>query len=113
MIQNHAANEIAERFAALRGRFVGDLPSRLRMILRSLQQAGRDGADASDLERLFHTVAGTAATFGLTAVAALALEAEEVCAGGCADEPTRAYLAMVIADMERLSEGVAVRSDAA
>lgn len=60
-----------EKLAALRQRFALSLPGRLDAIEAAL------GGDASELERLFHTLAGTAGTFGFSVISALARLGEE------------------------------------
>jgi len=60
-----------EKLAALRQRFALSLTGRLDAIQAAL------GRDLSELERLFHTLAGTAGTFGFSAISALARRGEE------------------------------------
>ena len=65
----------------LKQRFVQTMPNRIAAIATTL--AGRFDAEPGvmgRLERQFHTLAGTAGTYGLNAVAATAFEGEEVCA---------------------------------
>jgi HPt (histidine-containing phosphotransfer) domain-containing protein len=65
----------------LKQRFVQTMPGRITAIATTL--AGRFDAEPGVMERLerqFHTLAGTAGTYGLNAVAATAFEGEEVCA---------------------------------
>jgi len=64
----------------LKQRFVQTMPTRIAVIASTL--AGRFDADSGVMDRLerqFHTLAGTAGTYGLNAVAATAFEGEEVC----------------------------------
>jgi diguanylate cyclase (GGDEF)-like protein len=60
-----------EKLAALRERFARSLAGRLDAIEAAV------AGDGSELERLFHTLAGTAGTFGFRAISALARLGEE------------------------------------
>ena len=65
----------------LKQRFVQTMPNRIAAIASTLE--GRFDAEPGVMDRLerqFHTLAGTAGTYGLNAVAATAFEGEEVCA---------------------------------
>lgn len=71
--------ELEKRLAELREGFRGDLTQRLDDIgaaWRVLQESGWSDENAETLERLAHSLAGAAATFGFTSVseAARALE---------------------------------------
>src|SRR5213075_137883 len=73
-----------EKIRALKHRFVQGLPARISAIDEALSRT-RDGRAASEIERSFHSLAGTAATYGLDTVAALAAEGEEICAATAFD----------------------------
>lgn len=83
-----------------RRHFVSELPVRVRAIVTELSRVAGGEGGLTDLERLFHTIAGTGSTFGLVAVASLAREAEEICSGHSLDDERAAYLRMVAADLE-------------
>ena len=70
-------NELTERFA-------GRLPDRITAMSRLLMHVDGETvepAPAAELERLLHSLAGTAGTFGFTSVASLASQGEALCAG--------------------------------
>ena len=65
-------NQSAEtKLAALRHRFEMSLPARLDAIEKALE------GDPYEIERLFHSLAGTAGTYGFSAISALARRGEE------------------------------------
>jgi chemotaxis protein histidine kinase CheA len=69
------------RLFELRQRFITAMPEKVGSISETLARcAGDDRSAMYRLERQFHTLAGTAGTYGLMAVAAAAREAEEACA---------------------------------
>jgi diguanylate cyclase (GGDEF)-like protein len=63
----------------LRERFTAGLPRRIDEIAGTLSNCEAHLAPLSDLERQFHSLAGTAGTYGLTAVADLAAAGEAAC----------------------------------
>src|SRR5204863_9370734 len=65
-----------EKLAALRRRFAVSMTSRLEAIEAAVAEG------SADAERLFHSLAGTAGTFGFMAISALAGHGEETCAVG-------------------------------
>jgi chemotaxis protein histidine kinase CheA len=65
----------------LRARFIRKMPDRIEAITSTLASCVDGGSDAMDrLERQFHTLAGTAGTYDLNAIAAAAFDGEEACA---------------------------------
>jgi HPt (histidine-containing phosphotransfer) domain-containing protein len=65
----------------LKQRFVQRMPDRIAAIGSALGDCTDGGGEAMDrLERQFHTLAGTAGTYDLNAIAAAAFEGEEACA---------------------------------
>jgi chemotaxis protein histidine kinase CheA len=74
--------ELKGRLFDLKQRFVQKMPDRIAAIATTLAACIAGDGDAMDqLERQFHTLAGTAGTYELTAVAATAFEGEAACAG--------------------------------
>jgi len=71
-MEAHAVDN--DKIQLLKERFVSRLPLRIDAIA---EIAGRSAKP--DLELAFHSLTGTAATYGLTAVAAIAREGEEMC----------------------------------
>lgn len=68
------------RLLDLKQRFVRTLPDRIVAITSTLADYRDGGSDGMNrLERQFHTLAGTAGTYDLNAVAAAAFEGEEAC----------------------------------
>lgn len=64
----------------LKQRFVQTMPDRIAAIASTLAVCvDRDQEATERLERQFHTLAGTAGTYDLNAVAAAAFEGEEAC----------------------------------
>jgi chemotaxis protein histidine kinase CheA len=74
------AENFQGRMATLTSRFVGTMPQRVTDIAETLTRCSRDSLTAAPLlERQFHSLAGTAGTYGLEAIAAVAAEGEETC----------------------------------
>jgi diguanylate cyclase (GGDEF)-like protein len=71
----------------LRERFAAALPRRIDEIADTLSNCEAQLVPLPDLERKFHSLAGTAGTYGLAAVADLAAEGEAACS---TDTPVRA-----------------------
>lgn len=68
------ATRLERAIGSLREKFIAGLPARLDAIELALHSAtGRE------VERAFHTLAGTAATYGMFGIAAVAREGEQVC----------------------------------
>jgi len=78
------------RLARLTSHFAGTVPDRVTAIADTLMLCRLDTLAAAPLlERQFHTLAGTAGTYGFSAIAAVAAEGEEICstiADGSFDE---------------------------
>jgi HPt (histidine-containing phosphotransfer) domain-containing protein len=75
-----ASATLKKRLTDLKQRFVLTMPERIAAIASTLAD-GLNGGEVMDrLERQFHSLAGTAGTYDLDAVAAAALEGEEACA---------------------------------
>lgn len=87
------AARVEQAIGALRERFLQNLPSRLDTIAASLESPA-----AREIERGFHSLRGTAATYGLYGIAAVAAEGEMLCmrGGDLLDETTRARLGLMV-----------------
>jgi HPt (histidine-containing phosphotransfer) domain-containing protein len=69
------------RLLDLKHRFVRTMPDRIAAIASTLNDCASGGKEPNErLQRQFHTLAGTAGTYALNAVAAAAFEGEEACA---------------------------------
>jgi chemotaxis protein histidine kinase CheA len=92
-------NQVQERINELRQRYMRTLPDRVATIGGMLMHSTR-----AELLRQFHTLAGTAGTFGYDDVAVLAGEAERTLSGaGPATAVTRAEIqdvAFCLADLD-------------
>jgi HPt (histidine-containing phosphotransfer) domain-containing protein len=83
-----ASPALKRRLLDLKQRFVETMPDRIAAIASTLSDCVAGGGEATDrLERQFHTLGGTAGTYDLHAVAAVAFEGEEACT-----EPNRSLL---------------------
>src|ERR1700687_5768000 len=81
----------------LKDRFVRKMPDRIEAIAATLTSCIDGGSDAMDyLERQFHTLAGTAGTYDLTAVAAAAFDGEEACADANRSPLDIRYLSILV-----------------
>jgi chemotaxis protein histidine kinase CheA len=69
-------NILEDRIRALRERWAQTLPDRVASIEGMLTHAAECGCDRAELLRQFHSLAGTASTFGYDDIAALAWDAE-------------------------------------
>jgi len=69
-----AANRLEQAIAALKDRFLLGLPARLDVIDTAFEAEAM-----ADVKRGFHSLAGTAGTYGLLAIAAVAAEGEYLC----------------------------------
>ena len=75
------AAALKRRLFDLKQRFVQTMPDRIAAIVSTLEDCVEGSREATDrLERQFHTLGGTAGTYDLHAVAAVAFEGEEACA---------------------------------
>lgn len=91
------SDELNGRLIELKDRYVRKMPDRIEAIASMLTSCVRGGSDAMDrLERQFHTLAGTAGTFGLNAVAAAASDGEEACAEGNRGPLDIRYLSILV-----------------
>jgi PleD family two-component response regulator len=63
----------------LRERFTAALPRRIDEIAEALARCEADPSTLPDLERRFHSLAGTAGTYGLAEISALSAEGEDAC----------------------------------
>lgn len=72
-----------DRSQKLQQIFLGQLPERIataNQLIESLKQPGAELQSEQDaLLRLFHNIKGTSASFGMTAISALAKEGEDLC----------------------------------
>jgi diguanylate cyclase (GGDEF)-like protein len=76
----HPSDTVQEKLKGLRKIFSGQLPEKIRLIEETLNGLDRDGWDSNKTElaaQLLHTLAGTAGTFGFSAIrtAAKSMEA--------------------------------------
>jgi chemotaxis protein histidine kinase CheA len=98
------ANTLEGRLLDLRKRYVRTLPEKVALIAETLRQCEQGVPESwGELDRQFHTLAGTAGTYGLFGIAAAALDGEEVCAGfgGTAvDDGEVRYLRSLIDEIE-------------
>jgi PAS domain S-box-containing protein len=97
---------VEQRIAQLEIRFLTTLPVRLLSIASSLSRAQSNAPGAvRDLENQLHALAGTAGTYRVPAVAALAAEAEAICAAAedGLDEREIVLLRRLVAAMETLA----------
>lgn len=66
------------KLAFLRERFTKALPDRIEALQVALSQAAA-GSPIDDLERLLHRLAGSAGSYGLPEISAIAAEGERMC----------------------------------
>jgi HPt (histidine-containing phosphotransfer) domain-containing protein len=87
------AARLENAIGSLRERFLRGLPARLDAIATALERPA-----AREVERGFHSLTGTAATYGLFGIAAVAAEGERICdqAGDILDDATRAQLTTLV-----------------
>jgi len=94
---------VEERIRVLRERFAERLPDRVAEIRRTwMRMSAHPSGDLHDqFTRQLHTLAGTAGTYGMHTVAALAVEGELACddLGGAGESVALAYLASVMEDI--------------
>lgn len=95
-----ASATLKRRLSDLRQRFVLTMPDRIAAISATVAECVNSGGAAMErLERQFHSLAGTAGTYDLEAVAAAALEGEEACAQlnqSALDEENFTYLTILV-----------------
>ena len=80
----------------LRERFAAALPRRIDEIAAALDEAG---PRMESVLRQFHSLAGTAGTYGLEAISSLASEGEEICDASPHAPETIDYLRSIVDDM--------------
>src|SRR5258708_7721865 len=85
-----ATDRLEQAIAGLRERFLRGLPARLDVIDTALQTS-----TAPDVERGFHSLAGTASTYGLIGIATVAAEGEYLCAGDLDENAARRVAALL------------------
>src|SRR5689334_14472668 len=83
----------------LRSRFIAALPQRIDAIADAVARCEADTNAADEATRLFHSLAGTAATHRVNPIAAIAAEGEEACGEKPFSEETIAYLRSLIDSM--------------
>lgn len=91
---------LKERLIDLKQRYMRSLPERIDAIAGAVTSLGEGDRETTEqLERQFHTLAGTAGTYDLNAVSAAAAEGEEACseinrnpAGSSNDAPHLSFL---------------------
>jgi HPt (histidine-containing phosphotransfer) domain-containing protein len=89
------AAAVEHRIRELTLRFLIGLPGRLASIHRSLTRLESDAPDAArELAHQLHSLAGTAATYRVGEIAALAAEAEAICARVSGNLDARESLAL-------------------
>jgi diguanylate cyclase (GGDEF)-like protein len=93
-----AAASLEQKIRALRDRFVLGLASRVAKIDEELARIAGDGSTAA-LERHFHTLAGTASTYGLEQIAAIASRGEEICCDQIVDDRATGELHALVAEL--------------
>jgi HPt (histidine-containing phosphotransfer) domain-containing protein len=84
-----------ERLLLLHEGFQRRLPERLAAI-RSALDAAASGGSLEEPARLFHRLAGTAGTYGLTAITPIAREGEDLCTSGTAPDEQFAALYRIV-----------------
>lgn len=93
-----AVASLEQKIRALRDRFVLGLSSRVAKIDEELARIAGDGSTAA-LERHFHTLAGTAATYGLERIAEIAARGEEICIDQIIDDRATRDLHALVAEL--------------
>src|SRR3954454_25348198 len=87
---------IESKLLQLRERFAAALPGRIDDLAEAVARCEADPATLHHVERAFHTLAGTAGTYGMTTISALAAEGERA-----ADVPDLGHSPMLINAMRR------------
>jgi diguanylate cyclase (GGDEF)-like protein len=93
-----AVASVEEKIRVLRDRFVQGLAGRVVTIDAELGEMAANGS-AVALERHFHTLAGTAGTYGLDRIAELAAHGEEICSDPIVDAGAMRSLHAIVADL--------------
>lgn len=90
------------RVAELRDRYVLSLPALVAAIAEGLRSRQHSASPSGALDRQFHSLAGTAGTFGLFAIAATATDGFEECASldGARIEGAARYLWSIVEELE-------------
>jgi HPt (histidine-containing phosphotransfer) domain-containing protein len=91
-------DRLEQAIAGLKERFLRSLPTRLDIIHNALQASA-----ARDVERGFHSLAGTASTYGLIGIATVAAEGEYLCAGDL-DENAATRVAALLDRLRLISQ---------
>jgi HPt (histidine-containing phosphotransfer) domain-containing protein len=93
-----ATDRLEQAIAGLKERFLRGLPARLDVIDNALRTSA-----VGDVERGFHSLAGTASTYGLIGIAAVAAEGEYLCAGDL-DESAQPRVAALLDRLRFISQ---------
>jgi len=88
---------IETRLLQLKHRFLAALPQRIEALANAIALCEQEPAAAPELSRQFHSLAGTAGTYGLVAISALAREGEDAC--GSLDPDAFHYLRYLVDTM--------------
>jgi len=90
---SNGSDSVDAKLLRLRERFIGTLPKRVDDLENAIGEC-----NAEETSRRFHSLAGTAGTYGLTAIAALAREGEDTCSESESldDAETLTYLRSLI-----------------
>ena len=105
-------NALEDRIRELRQRYAQTLPDRAASIGRMLMQAPQRNITRAELLRQFHTLAGTAGTFGYEDIAALAREAERVLSSAQAPDVTREEVERLVSGLVDLDVAIRRHLDA-
>jgi hypothetical protein len=100
----NSVEELKGRLLDLKQRFVQKMPDRIAAIASTLACVHGDGEAMDRLERQFLTLAGTAGTYELGAVAAAAFEGEAACVGlkeSPFDDDSVKYLTFLVDQLRR------------
>ena len=98
-----------EKLNSLTQRFLLTLPNRVGSISRLLLRIHGQPLDPRILVELgsqFHALSGTAGTYGIMDVAALATEAEAICDGAGIEESDLEYMGSLVRDLHDLVERI-------
>lgn len=91
---------LEQAIGSLRERFLQGLPARLDTISAALERPA-----AREVERGFHSLTGTASTYGLFGIAAIAAEGEQICdAGDILDGATRERLGTLVEQLRAVAD---------
>src|SRR5258708_23721262 len=103
----NASDSLGPKLLVLKERFLAGLPQRFNDLEAAMKRCTPEAEPGAveEVERRFHTIAGTAGTYGLSEVAALAAEGEETCAmsaGSQDDASTLEYLRSLVDSMKEV-----------